>query len=191
MSELTEYFVRHYTLVMDNDYATYHAVTDLAQERVRDSGITRAGWLALDVSARELQFASYIGEAVLNMISALCDEALSDHDHPGGLLMREIMIFSSSDIEYAIGCHYMPEDADIAELLEDDAADDDDSGIPSDFPVRPLTTPAERAAARDLVTDGRCGRSWDDAISTAYTPAPSGRCPFESFHGDDDAEVTA
>jgi hypothetical protein len=24
--------------------------------------------------------------------------------------------------------------------------------------------------------------SWDDSIPTSYTPAPSGRCPFEYFH---------
>ena len=32
---------------------------------------------------------------------------------------------------------------------------------------------------KDPVTCGRCGRTWDDAAPTAWTPAPSGRCPFE------------
>lgn len=31
----------------------------------------------------------------------------------------------------------------------------------------------------DVATCGECGRSWDDGQSTAVTPAPSGRCPFE------------
>ena len=53
------------------------------------------------------------------------------------------------------------------------------SKIPADFPVRPLRS---GATARDLVTCGTCGRSWDDAIATEYTPAPSGRCPFEYYH---------
>jgi hypothetical protein len=32
-----------------------------------------------------------------------------------------------------------------------------------------------------IVTCGNCGRSWDDTISTEWTPAPSGRCPFEGM----------
>ncbi len=27
-----------------------------------------------------------------------------------------------------------------------------------------------------------CGRAWDDSKSTALTPTPSGRCPFEHWH---------
>ena len=34
----------------------------------------------------------------------------------------------------------------------------------------------------DLATCGTCGRTWNDAAQTEYTPAPSGRCPFEYFH---------
>jgi hypothetical protein len=51
--------------------------------------------------------------------------------------------------------------------------------IPADHPVRPLRVgePAE-----DRVTCGTCGLSWDDAVSTSLTPAPSGRCPFEYYH---------
>lgn len=37
-------------------------------------------------------------------------------------------------------------------------------------------------------TCGGCGRSWDDSVSTALTPTPSARCPFEYEHeeGTDD-----
>jgi hypothetical protein len=38
----------------------------------------------------------------------------------------------------------------------------------------------------DLVTCGACGHTWDDAIATAWTPAPSGRCPFEYDHAHDE-----
>lgn len=31
-------------------------------------------------------------------------------------------------------------------------------------------------------TCGVCGRTWDDSVSTQWTPAPSGRCPFEYAH---------
>jgi hypothetical protein len=51
--------------------------------------------------------------------------------------------------------------------------------IPRSFPVRPLR-PTDAAQRR--MSCGHCGRSWDDAIATSYTPAPSARCPFEDFH---------
>lgn len=54
--------------------------------------------------------------------------------------------------------------------------------VPADFPVRPLVTPEEIAAAKDVVTCGTCNLSWDDAVPTSWTPAPSARCPFEYFH---------
>jgi hypothetical protein len=34
----------------------------------------------------------------------------------------------------------------------------------------------------DIATDGQCGRSWDDKHASGWTPAPSGRCPFEYSH---------
>lgn len=51
--------------------------------------------------------------------------------------------------------------------------------VPDDYPVRPL---ADDESAEDRVTCGTCGRSWDDAVVTGMTPAPSARCPFEAFH---------
>jgi hypothetical protein len=47
--------------------------------------------------------------------------------------------------------------------------------------VRRLVYPA--SVARCLT----CGRSWDDSKSTAVTPTPSGRCPFEYEHVDESA----
>lgn len=51
--------------------------------------------------------------------------------------------------------------------------------VPVDFPVRPLVA---GQPAKDRMTCGTCHRSWDDAVVTEWTPAPSGRCPFEYFH---------
>lgn len=34
----------------------------------------------------------------------------------------------------------------------------------------------------DVATCGTCGRSWNDAATSTWTPAPSGRCPFEYDH---------
>lgn len=53
------------------------------------------------------------------------------------------------------------------------------NGIPDTHPVRPL---ADGDPAVDRVTCGTCGRSWDDAVVTEWTPAPSARCPFEYWH---------
>lgn len=39
-----------------------------------------------------------------------------------------------------------------------------------------------RDASRDLATCWTCGRTWDDGVPTAWTPAPSARCPFEYSH---------
>ena len=36
----------------------------------------------------------------------------------------------------------------------------------------------------DTMTCGTCGMSWNDALSTSYTPTPSARCPFEYVHGE-------
>jgi hypothetical protein len=59
--------------------------------------------------------------------------------------------------------------------------------VPKDHPVKPLRrgSKARRAAidAGTLATCGTCMRSWDDSIPTSMTPVPSGRCPFEYYHG--------
>ena len=34
----------------------------------------------------------------------------------------------------------------------------------------------------DKMRCGSCGRVWNDALITGRTPAPSARCPYESFH---------
>lgn len=65
------------------------------------------------------------------------------------------------------------------ESLRDDRDCWEPEEIPADFPVVELDDDDEAAS---LCTCGTCGRSWDDAIATSYTPVPAGRCPFESFH---------
>jgi hypothetical protein len=56
----------------------------------------------------------------------------------------------------------------------------DPATIPADFPVQPIVP--ELASAIDPATCGTCGLTWDDGVSTSWTPAPSGRCPFEYHH---------
>jgi hypothetical protein len=57
--------------------------------------------------------------------------------------------------------------------------------IPRDYPVRPLE---DGEPAKGRVTCGTCNRSWDDSISTSMTPTPSGRCPFEAWHDEEEEE---
>jgi hypothetical protein len=59
--------------------------------------------------------------------------------------------------------------------------------IPETWPVQPCQ-PEEAAAP---TTCGTCGRTWDDAVITSMTPAPSARCPFESLHAHTVAEHLA
>jgi hypothetical protein len=61
-----------------------------------------------------------------------------------------------------------------------------DQEVPESFPVKVLITKEQRSAALIPMGCGTCGRWWDDAISTDLTPVPSGRCPFEYFHQEDD-----
>jgi hypothetical protein len=61
--------------------------------------------------------------------------------------------------------------------------------IPDDYEVRPVDAAAPGSR---ITTDGYCGLSWDDAVVTSMTPAPSGRCPFEPFHvypGNEEADA--
>lgn len=57
--------------------------------------------------------------------------------------------------------------------------------IPKNHPVQPI----DPAKAKDPVTCGHCGLTWDDSISTSITPAPSARCPFEYFHVCEEVEA--
>lgn len=55
------------------------------------------------------------------------------------------------------------------------------SRIPPNWPVQPTYADAK---IDGLATCGSCGLSWNDRTPTSLTPAPSGRCPFETFHDD-------
>jgi hypothetical protein len=58
-------------------------------------------------------------------------------------------------------------------------------GVPADFPVKVIASEEAQQRAVDgecIATCEECGRAWDDDEPTSYTPAPSGRCPFEAFH---------
>lgn len=59
-----------------------------------------------------------------------------------------------------------------------------DPEVPYGYQVTPLRA-SDVEYAREPMKCGTCLRTWDDAVVTAVTPVPSGRCPFEPFHGGD------
>ena len=61
----------------------------------------------------------------------------------------------------------------------------------------PTLTPVPGATPRydddgneivNVATCGTCGRSWNDAAISSWTPAPSARCPFEYEHEGQDED---
>lgn len=62
----------------------------------------------------------------------------------------------------------------------------DERGVVEVFDV---STYKETHPDAEVVTCGACGRSWDDSVSTAWTPVPAGRCPFEYEHRSDAADA--
>lgn len=124
MDRLTEYFVRHYTLVIDNTEQSYSAATRAAVRVVRDSDVSAEKYAAMSSKERAEEYAAEIGSEIIDLISAWFTEQVTT-DTIGGMLAHEVMILASSDVEWHLGEHYMPEDSDIVHLL-DDSGDDDE-----------------------------------------------------------------
>lgn len=81
-------------------------------------------------------------------------------------------------------------DAGLPEALAETGSwteDVNDTKVPATWPVQPIA--AGTKAAQDATQCGVCLRYWDDTISTSLTPTPSGRCPFEPFHDEEDEAV--
>lgn len=104
-----------------------------------------------------------------------------------GVMDRDLVILAC--------LNYMSEDdvADMCRLngyFEHDEEDDEEDDEKDDEPTKPIVPPDFEVQPIDLndptaidpATCGTCGLSWDDGKPTSWTPAPSGRCPFEYFH---------
>jgi hypothetical protein len=125
MYTLVEYFVRHYSLVLDNDQYTHSAVQEAIQEITKSSDVTAAQYRAMSATDRATEFASSIGEKVLELIGEWYNEAIEGReDSVGGLLIREIMIDNGSEIGWELGKNYLPEDSDADEFFNEDADDE-------------------------------------------------------------------
>lgn len=121
MSELIDYFVRHYTLVLDNDQVTYDMVTETARDVVVEEEPSMEEYRTMSAAERVDNYADAIGEKILELIDEWLDEVVIGHSAtPGGLLIREIMLTNGSDLERKLGEHYMPEDSDMEGLLDEE-----------------------------------------------------------------------
>lgn len=182
--DLVDYFVRHYTLVMDNDQGPYFECIRATHEAIlaESPDLTLAEYLAMNDSQRETAYAAEIGAGILGLIEEWTDEVMdASGDGIGAQLIRAVLI--TNGVAYELGKHYMPENGDAPDFLSDEEEEEETlPQVPDDFPVRPL---GPDDAAQDRRTDGVCGLSWDDAVVTSWTPAPAGRCPFEHFHADE------
>jgi hypothetical protein len=131
MSELIDYFVRSYTLAMDNDEGAYGEAMRVTHEAIFEEtpDITREAYRAMSDEDRVTAYAEAIGTKVLELIDGWVDELLGrfDDDEIGALLIRETLRTNGSDLAWELGKHYIPEshyDADINWLPE---ADEDDA----------------------------------------------------------------
>lgn len=127
MSELVEYFVRHYSLVLDNDRGSYNAVRRAVRDAVEGESpeLTLSEYRAMSAGERRDAFAEPIGAAVLELVDEWVGEVLGDRGDVGALLIREVLMTNGSSLAWALGESYIPEDADAAEFLFDE--DDDDA----------------------------------------------------------------
>jgi len=123
MGSVLDYFVRHITLVLDNDEVTYNRMTRTAIRIVRNSGVTVSEWKKMNSEDRRDEYAMKIGERLVEIIEdEYLAEAVSDGT-VGAQLISEVMITGDSAFVYEIGSHYIPEDADVVDLLDDEDED--------------------------------------------------------------------
>lgn len=126
MDTVIEYFVRHYTLVMNNDQSTHYVVREVIREVLSDSDVTLTQYRAMTAHDRAVEFASAIGGRVLDLIDEWYLDQIKERDSIGGLLIREIMYTSGDDLGFALGRSYLPEDDDADNFFSDDEDTDDD-----------------------------------------------------------------
>lgn len=118
MMTLVEYFVHHYALVLNNDQGPYNYIRDEIKRITRGSDVTLSQYLAMSEEDRATEFAMPIGEKILETIGEWYAEAIEGReDTPGGLLIREIMIESDSDVAWQLGKQYLPEDSEAEEFF--------------------------------------------------------------------------
>lgn len=125
MHEVTKYFLRHYTLVIDNSEMSHRAANLAGKHVLVESGVTFAEYEAMSTQERADRFASDIGERVISLIDGWYHESVTDRQYIGSQLSGEVMILADSELEWALGDHYMPETGDAKEFLPGDEENDE------------------------------------------------------------------
>lgn len=128
MSELTDYFVRHYSLVINNDQGSYLAACAEIGSITRASGVTVSEYLAMDDKERRSRFAEEIGEALLDLVREWCEKEITDchYGSPGQLLVSEIMRYDGADLAWELGTNFLPENAEADSYFAEDEEEEED-----------------------------------------------------------------
>lgn len=127
MSEITEYFVRRYSLVINNDQESYNAAMSIVRGITRASGVTVSEYRGMTEEQRHAQFASAIGSEILDMVRESCENVTDKAAGTfGQLLITEAMNYSGGDLEWALGVDFLPEDNEAEEYFDGDDEDDDE-----------------------------------------------------------------
>lgn len=124
-TELVDYFVRHYTLVLDNEQGSYNEALRVTREAILEEtpDVTRDAYRAMTEDQRNIEYAPYIGAKILALIEEWTGEIIDEHDGIGAQLLNAVRITSGHDIGWELGVHYMP-DRDYVDFLPED--DDED-----------------------------------------------------------------
>ena len=121
------------------------------------------------------------------LIEDLYRQALESPDSVRQLVEDEVSRYSDSEVRRIAEGRGLLDDEIIAGSGEDDDEEDGPSGVLTDERGVPYILNARNATLPEgWAMCLSCYRAWNDAASTSVTPAPSGRCPFEYEHRNED-----
>ena len=124
MSQITEYFVRHYSLVINNDQESYNGARSIVRDVTRSSGVTVSEYQAMTDDERHSRFAQVIGEEILTMIRESVENVTDKASGTfGAMIITEAMNLDGGDMEWALGAGFLPEDNEADEFFDEDDAD--------------------------------------------------------------------
>ena len=140
------------------------------------------GTLVIDWAKRTYTFAGMDGHGTDEMTIDEVNAAFDEHADNPDIEVSALIFWTENEQLCAHDAAGFAGELDHDALVTAEASEDNIvDRIPADWPVQPL---GPSAIAEAKSTCGVCGLSWDDSIVTSMTPAPSARCPFESFHDD-------
>lgn len=122
MDRLTEYFVQHYTLIVDSAQDSYEVVTRIAHDFLRGEGVTFEEYSKLSSQERRDRFASGLGDLIIDQVREWFEAAIPNSQASiGAQLASEVMIFGDSDLKGRLGDHYLPVPSDVQGVLDSES----------------------------------------------------------------------